>query len=293
MVKYVFGIGGVKNMVEQTVTLNNGIKMPSVGYGTFRVKDSDELASIVTLAIKEGYRHIDTAHIYGNEESVGRGIKSAIDEGIVTREELFVTSKVWNDGLTYVDTLAAYEESIRKLGLEYLDLYIIHWPGPDDHFIEVYKALEELYNNKKVKTIGVSNFHVHHLEKLLANTSVVPAVNQIEFQPRLTQLEVREYCQKHSIQVEAWSPLMNGEILNDPTLVEIAEKYQKSPAQIVLRWDLQNAVITIPKSMTPSRIRENLNVFDFSLTEEELDRVSSLNEDFHYGPNPEEYNFNH
>ncbi|WP_102691791.1 aldo/keto reductase [Rummeliibacillus pycnus] len=278
-------------MTIHTVTLNNGVHMPKVGYGTFRVKDSEDLAEMVTLAIKEGYRHIDTAHIYGNEESVGRGIKKAIGEGIVTREELFVTSKVWNDGLSYEDTIAAYEESIRKLGLEYLDLYIIHWPGLDDNYIEVYKALEELYNSKRVKTIGVSNFHVQHLEKLLANTSVVPAVNQIEFQPRLTQLDVREYCKKHGIQVEAWSPLMNGEILNDPTLVEIAEKYQKSTAQVVLRWDLQNHVITIPKSMTPSRIRENIDIFDFNLSEDELGKISSLNEDFHYGPNPEVFNF--
>ena len=278
-------------MTSQTVTLNNGVHIPAVGYGTFRVKDSDELAEKVTLAIKEGYRHIDTAHIYGNEESVGRGIKKAIDEGLVTREELFVTSKVWNDGLTYDETIEAYEESIQKLGLDYLDLYIIHWPGQDDNYIEVYKALEELYNKNKVKTIGVSNFHVHHLEKLLANTTVVPAVNQIEFQPRLTQLEVREYCKKHGIQVEAWSPLMNGEILNDPTLVEIAEKYHKSTAQVVLKWDLQNDVITIPKSMTPSRFRENLDIYDFTLSGEELEKISSLNEDFHYGPNPEVYNF--
>ncbi|HWI49613.1 MAG TPA: aldo/keto reductase, partial [Rummeliibacillus sp.] len=212
-------------------------------------------------------------------------------EGLVTREELFVTSKVWNDGLTYDETIEAYEESIQKLGLDYLDLYIIHWPGQDDNYIEVYKALEELYNKNKVKTIGVSNFHVHHLEKLLANTTVVPAVNQIEFQPRLTQLEVREYCKKHGIQVEAWSPLMNGEILNDPTLVEIAEKYHKSTAQVVLKWDLQNDVITIPKSMTPSRFRENLDIYDFTLSGEELEKISSLNEDFHYGPNPEVYNF--
>ncbi|MGG0658643.1 aldo/keto reductase [Rummeliibacillus pycnus] len=278
-------------MTIQTVTLNNGLHMPAVGYGTFRVKDSAELTEMVTLAIKEGYRHIDTAHIYGNEESVGRGIKIAIDEGIVTREDLFVTSKVWNNGLTYDETISAYEESIRKLGLDYLDLYIIHWPGLDDNYIEVYKALEELYNNKRVKTIGVSNFHVHHLEKLLASTTVVPAVNQIEFQPRLTQIEVREYCKKHGIQVEAWSPLMNGEILNDPTLVEIAEKYNKSTAQVVLNWDLQNDVITIPKSMTPSRIRENLDIFDFTLTDEEIEKISSLNEDFHYGPNPEVFNF--
>lgn len=278
-------------MTNETVRLNNGLHIPTVGYGTFRVKDSDELAEMVTIAIKEGYRHIDTAHIYGNEESVGRGIQKAIDEGIVTREELFVTSKVWNDGLSYDETIAAYEESIRKLGLDYLDLYIIHWPGQDENYIEVYKALEELYNTKRVKTIGVSNFHVHHLEKLLANTTIVPAVNQIEFQPRLTQVEVREYCKKHGIQVEAWSPLMNGEILNDPTLIEIAEKYNKSTAQIILKWDLQNDVISIPKSMTPSRIRENLDIFDFTLTDEDLEKISALNEDFHYGPNPEAYNF--
>lgn len=283
---------GVNNMVKQTVTLNNGNEMPAVGYGTFRVKDSNELSDMVVVAIKEGYRHIDTAHIYQNEESVGLGIKKAIDEGLVTREELFVTSKVWNDGLTYDETIAAYEESLRKLGLDYLDLYIIHWPGLDENYVEVYKALEELYNNKRVKNIGVSNFHVHHLETLLSKTSVVPAVNQIEFQPKLTQVEVREYCKKHGIQVEAWSPLMNGEILNHEVLVDIAKKYNKSTAQIVLKWDLENDVITIPKSMTPSRIRENLELFDFELTQDEIDKISSLNEGFHFGPNPDEYNFN-
>ncbi len=283
---------GVNNMVKQTVTLNNGNEMPAVGYGTFRVKDSNELSDMVVVAIKEGYRHIDTAHIYQNEESVGLGIKKAIDEGLVTREELFVTSKVWNDGLTYDETIAAYEESLRKLGLDYLDLYIIHWPGLDENYVEVYKALEELYNNKRVKNIGVSNFHVHHLETLLSKTSVVPTVNQIEFQPKLTQVEVREYCKKHGIQVEAWSPLMNGEILNHEVLVDIAKKYNKSTAQIVLKWDLENDVITIPKSMTPSRIRENLELFDFELTQDEIDKISSLNEGFHFGPNPDEYNFN-
>lgn len=283
---------GVNNMVKQTVTLNNGNEMPAVGYGTFRVKDSNELSDMVVVAIKEGYRHIDTAHIYQNEESVGLGIKKAIDEGLVTREELFVTSKVWNDGLTYDETIAAYEESLRKLGLDYLDLYIIHWPGLDENYVEVYKALEELYNNKRVKNIGVSNFHVHHLETLLSKTSVVPTVNQIEFQPKLTQMEVREYCKKHGIQVEAWSPLMNGEILNHEVLVDIAKKYNKSTAQIVLKWDLDNDVITIPKSMTPSRIRENLELFDFELTQDEIDKISSLNEGFHFGPNPDEYNFN-
>ncbi|GEL03532.1 aldo/keto reductase [Rummeliibacillus stabekisii] len=279
-------------MVKQTVTLNNGNEMPAVGYGTFRVKDSNELSDMVVVAIKEGYRHIDTAHIYQNEESVGLGIKKAIDEGLVTREELFVTSKVWNDGLTYDETIAAYEESLRKLGLDYLDLYIIHWPGLDENYVEIYKALEELYNNKRVKNIGVSNFHVHHLETLLSKTSVVPTVNQIEFQPKLTQVEVREYCKKHGIQVEAWSPLMNGEILNHEVLVDIAKKYNKSTAQIVLKWDLENDVITIPKSMTPSRIRENLELFDFELTQDEIDKISSLNEGFHFGPNPDEYNFN-
>lgn len=283
---------GVNNMGKQTVTLNNGNEMPAVGYGTFRVKDSNELSDMVVVAIKEGYRHIDTAHIYQNEESVGLGIKKAIDEGLVTREELFVTSKVWNDGLTYDETIAAYEESLRKLGLDYLDLYIIHWPGLDENYVEVYKALEELYNNKRVKNIGVSNFHVHHLETLLSKTTVVPTVNQIEFQPKLTQVEVREYCKKHGIQVEAWSPLMNGEILNHEVLVDIAKKYNKSTAQIVLKWDLENDVITIPKSMTPSRIRENLELFDFELTQDEIDKISSLNEGFHFGPNPDEYNFN-
>jgi len=274
----------------QTTTLNNGIKMPVLGYGVFRVENGAELAEAVKTAIKKGYRSIDTAQIYGNEEMVGQGIKEAIAEGLVTREELFITSKVWNAGLNYEAALAAYDDSLAKMGLDYLDLYLIHWPG-HDQYLDAYKALETIYKEGRVRSIGVSNFQVHHLENLLKETEIKPVINQIEFHPRLTQQEVRNYCAEHDIQVEAWSPLMNGELLKDETLQSIAAKHNKTAAQIVLKWDLQHQVVTIPKTMTESRMEENINVFDFELTTEEMAQIDALNENFRCGPNPDEFNF--
>lgn len=274
----------------QTTTLNNGIKMPVLGYGVFRVENGAELAEAVKTAIKKGYRSIDTAQIYGNEEMVGQGIKEAIAEGLVTREELFITSKVWNAGLNYEDALAAYDDSLSKMGLDYLDLYLIHWPG-HDQYLDAYKALETIYKEGRVRSIGVSNFQVHHLENLLKETEIKPVINQIEFHPRLTQQEVRNYCTGHDIQVEAWSPLMNGELLKDATIQSIAAKHNKTAAQIVLKWDLQHQVVTIPKTMTESRMEENINVFDFELTTEEMAQIDALNENFRCGPNPDEFNF--
>ncbi|MGE7932799.1 aldo/keto reductase [Viridibacillus arvi] len=274
----------------QTTTLNNGIKMPVLGYGVFRVENGAELAEAVKTAIKKGYRSIDTAQIYGNEEMVGQGIKEAIAEGLVTREELFITSKVWNAGLNYEAALAAYDDSLSKMGLDYLDLYLIHWPG-HDQYLDAYKALETIYKEGRVRSIGVSNFQVHHLENLLKETEIKPVINQIEFHPRLTQQEVRNYCTEHDIQVEAWSPLMNGELLKDETIQSIAAKHNKTAAQIVLKWDLQHQVVTIPKTMTESRMEENINVFDFELTTEEMAKIDGLNENFRYGPNPDEFNF--
>lgn len=274
----------------QTTTLNNGIKMPVLGYGVFRVENGAELAEAVKTAIKKGYRSIDTAQIYGNEEMVGQGIKEAIAEGLVTREELFITSKVWNAGLNYEDALAAYDDSLSKMGLDYLDLYLIHWPG-HDQYLDAYKALETIYKEGRVRSIGVSNFQVHHLENLLKETEIKPVINQIEFHPRLTQQEVRNYCMEHDIQVEAWSPLMNGELLKDETIQSIAAKHNKTAAQIVLKWDLQHQVVTIPKTMTESRMEENINVFDFELTTEEMAQIDALNENFRCGPNPDEFNF--
>ncbi|MEK5230272.1 aldo/keto reductase [Lysinibacillus sp. FSL K6-0232] len=273
------------------VTLNNGLEMPLVGYGVFRVPEGDDLAEAVKTAIAKGYRSIDTAQVYGNEESVGRGIRAAIEEGLVTREELFITSKVWNDGLSYEETLAAYDSSLEKIGLDYLDLYLVHWPGIDENYLEVYKALEKIYQDGRVRSIGVSNFHVHHLEKLLKETTVVPVINQIEFHPHLTQEEVRAYCQDKGIQVEAWSPLMNGKLLEEALIQELAAKYGKTPAQIVLRYDVQHNVVTIPKTMTPTRMAENLDIFDFALTEEEMKQLDALNDGLRCGPDPEKFNF--
>ncbi|MCS1384603.1 aldo/keto reductase [Lysinibacillus sphaericus] len=275
----------------ENVTLNNGLEMPLVGYGVFRVPDGDDLAEAVKTAIAKGYRSIDTAQVYRNEESVGRGIRAAIDEGLVAREELFVTSKVWNDGLSYEETLAAYASSLEKLGLDYLDLYLIHWPGLDTNYIEAYKALEKIYQDGRVRSIGVSNFHVHHLEHLLKETTVIPVINQIEFHPHLTQEEVRNYCKEHRIQVEAWSPLMNGSLLEEALIQQLASKYNKTPAQIVLRYDVQHGVVTIPKTMTPSRMTENLDVFDFALADEEMAQLDAMNDGLRCGPDPEKFNF--
>ncbi|QSB11821.1 aldo/keto reductase [Lysinibacillus fusiformis] len=273
------------------VALNNGLKMPLVGYGVFRVPEGDDLAEAVKTAIAKGYRSIDTAQVYRNEESVGRGIRAAIEEGLVTREELFITSKVWNDGLSYEETLAAYDSSLEKIGLDYLDLYLVHWPGIDQNYLEVYKALEKIYQDGRVRSIGVSNFHVHHLESLLKETTVVPVINQIEFHPHLTQEEVRAYCQDKGIQVEAWSPLMNGSLLEEALIQELASKYGKTPAQIVLRYDVQHNVVTIPKTMTPARMTENLDVFDFVLTEQEMTQLDAMNDGLRCGPDPEKFNF--
>lgn len=274
-----------------TVTLNNGLKMPLVGYGVFRVPEGEDLAEAVKTAIAKGYRSIDTAQVYRNEESVGRGIRAAIEEGLVTREELFITSKVWNDGLSYEETLAAYDSSLEKIGLDYLDLYLVHWPGIDTNYVEVYKALEKIYQDGRVRSIGVSNFHVHHLEKLLKETTVIPVINQIEFHPHLTQEEVRAYCTDKDIQVEAWSPLMNGALLEEALIQELASKYDKTPAQIVLRYDVQHNVVTIPKTMTATRMVENLDVFDFTLTDGEMAQLDALNDGLRCGPDPEKFNF--
>lgn len=273
------------------VVLNNGLKMPLVGYGVFRVPEGDDLAEAVKTAIAKGYRSIDTAQVYRNEESVGRGIRAAIEEGLVTREELFITSKVWNDGLSYEETLAAYDSSLEKIGLDYLDLYLVHWPGIDQNYIEVYKALEKIYQDGRVRSIGVSNFHVHHLESLLKETTVVPVINQIEFHPHLIQEEIRAYCKDKGIQVEAWSPLMNGSLLEEVLIQELASKYGKTPAQIVLRYDVQHDVVTIPKTMTPARMTENLAVFDFTLTEQEMTQLDAMNDGLRCGPDPEKFNF--
>ncbi|USK75873.1 aldo/keto reductase [Peribacillus frigoritolerans] len=272
--------------IGETITLHNGVKMPQLGFGVFKVKNGNETVESVKKAIEVGYRAIDTAAIYENEEGVGQAIR----ECGVPREELFITSKVWNTEQGYETTLKAFEDSLNRLGLEYLDLYLIHWPGKDK-YLETWRALEKLYKDGKVKSIGVSNFHVHHLENLLANSEVKPVVNQIELHPLLTQVEIRDYCAKHEIKVESWSPLGRGNLLEEPTINHIAKKHGKCSAQVLIRWHLQHDLVVIPKSITPSRIKENAQVFDFSLSLNEMNQIDALNKNERFGSNPDELLF--
>jgi diketogulonate reductase-like aldo/keto reductase len=268
--------------LKDTTTLHNGVKMPWVGLGVFKVTDGDEVIQSVKAAIKSGYTSIDTAAIYKNEEGVGQAIK----ESGVPRGELFITSKLWNSEQGYESTLKAFETSMEKLGLDYLDLYLIHWPGKDK-YKETWKAFEKLYKEGRIRAIGVSNFQIHHLEDLIASAEIKPMVNQVEFHPHLTQKELKAYCEKEGIQLEAWSPLKQGQLLNEPVLQEIAEKYNKSVAQVILRWDIQQGVVTIPKSVKEHRIIENADIFDFELTAEEMERIDGLNQDSRAGSHPD------
>ncbi|OAB34232.1 aldo/keto reductase [Paenibacillus glacialis] len=276
--------------LQDTTTLHNGVFMPWFGIGVFKVEEGAELVQAVSIAIKEGYRSIDTAAIYGNEESVGVGIRQGMADAGISREELFVTSKVWNADLGYEATIAAYETSLKKLGLEYLDLYLIHWPVVGK-YKDAWRALETLYKEGKVKAIGVSNFQIHHLEDVMKDAVVKPMVNQVEYHPLLSQKELLSFCKEQGIQLEAWSPLMQGQLLDHSVLKEIADKYQKSTAQVILRWDLQNGVVTIPKSTKEHRIIENANVFDFELSKEDMERIDSLNENQRVGPDPDNFDF--
>lgn len=276
--------------LQDTVTLNNGVKMPGFGLGVFKVEEGPELVEAVKVAIKNGYLSIDTAAIYENEEGVGEGIRQGLQETGLSREELFVTSKVWNSDLGYEETLKAYETSLQKLGLDYLDLYLIHWPV-ERKYKDAWCALETLYKDGKVKAIGVSNFQIHHLEDLLQDAEVKPVINQVEYHPRLTQKELRAYCEQQNIQLEAWSPLMQGELLDNDVLSAIASKHNKSTAQVILRWDVQNGVITIPKSTKEHRIIQNADIFDFELTSDEMKQIDALNQNHRVGPDPDNFDF--
>ncbi|MCA1293504.1 aldo/keto reductase [Paenibacillus sp. alder61] len=279
----------IKNL-QDTVTLHNGVKMPGFGLGVFKVEEGQELVAAVKAAIRHGYRSIDTAAVYQNEAGVGTAIREALEESLVKREELFVTSKLWNADQGYDSALAAFEASMDKLGLEYLDLYLIHWPVKGK-YKESWRALETLYREGRVKAIGVSNFQIHHLQDVMEGAEIKPMVNQVEFHPRLTQKELLQFCREQGIQLEAWSPLMQGELLNDPVLQEIGAKYGKTVAQVILRWDLQHGVITIPKSTKEARIIENASIYDFSLSEEDMNRIDALNENRRVGPDPDNFNF--
>ena len=272
-------------MNMKTKTLANGVEMPVIGYGTFRMKDHEVAYEGVTNALKLGYRHIDTAAIYENEEAVGRAIA---DSGI-RREELFITTKVWNSDQGYDQTLKAFETSLQKLGLDYVDLYLIHWPKPTLN--ETYRALERLYDEKLIRVPGVSNFQRHHLDALFATCNVKPMVNQIEVHPSLAQNELRAYCEQHDIAVTAWAPLGTGIAFTHPVVKRLAAKYGKTPAQIVLRWQLEVGNIAIPKSVTPERIKENLDVYDFSLAADETAAITALNTFHRTAADPDNFDF--
>jgi len=276
--------------LQDTVTLNNGVKMPWLGLGVFKVPEGSIVVDSVKTAIKNGYRSIDTAAVYRNEEGVGQALGEAMREYGVTREELFVTSKVWNSDQGFQTTLDAFDLSLKKLGLDYLDLYLVHWPVKGK-YKETWKALEKIYASGKVRAIGVSNFHVHHLEDLLAEAEIVPAVDQIELHPYLSQTEIREFARSKGIRIEAWSPLGQGAVLGDPVIASLAAKYGKSPAQVILRWDLQSGIVTIPKSVNESRIVENASLFDFELTAEDMRTIDALNKNQRVGADPDNFNF--
>ncbi len=272
--------------VKGTFSLHNGVEMPYFGLGVYLSKDGQEVINAIKWALEAGYRHIDTASIYKNEEGVGEGLK----QGGVPREEVFVVSKVWNNDQGYDSTLSAFDESLKRLDLDFLDLYLIHWPVAGK-YKESWKALEKIYEEGRVRAIGVSNFLQHHLEDLMSECRVVPMVNQMEFHPFLVQQDLIDFCNKNTIQYEAWSPMMQGKIFGMEAFKNLSEKYGKSIAQIVLRWDLQKGVVTIPKSAKKERILANADIFDFELSEEDVNFLDGMHRGQRFGPDPDNFDF--
>jgi diketogulonate reductase-like aldo/keto reductase len=271
--------------INSTAELLNGIEMPRLGLGVWRAKDGQETESAVAAALKAGYRSIDTASMYENEQGVGRAVRAS---GI-PREQVFVTTKVWNNEQGYDSTLKAFRNSLDRLGMDYADLYLVHWPVAGK-YKETYRALEELYDQSLVRTIGVSNFNIHHLEDLMGSCRIKPMVNQVEMHPLHTQKKLFAFCRKEGIQLESWRPLMQGR-LDLPLIEELAAKYGKTPAQIVLRWHLQLGAVTIPKSTQEGRIRENAGLFDFELEPEDMNRIDALNQNQRFGADPDHIHF--
>ncbi|MEK3904495.1 aldo/keto reductase [Paenibacillus sp. FSL R7-0179] len=271
--------------LKSATKLANGVEMPWFGLGVFKVQEGQEVIDSVKAAIKAGYRSIDTASVYGNEEGVGQAIR----ESGVAREELFITTKVWNTEQGYDSTLAAFDQGLSKLGLDYADLYLVHWPIRAK-YKDTWRAIEKLYADGKVRAIGVSNFQIDHLKDLLTVAKVKPMVNQVELHPLLNQQELREYCKAQGIQIEAWAPMAQGHLLDNEVLAEIAAHHNKTLPQVILRWDLQNGIVTIPKSVKEERIIANADIFDFELSEEEISRINGLNRDQRFGSHPDRFN---
>jgi diketogulonate reductase-like aldo/keto reductase len=270
-----------KLRIDTRVKLNNRIEMPVFGLGTYQTRSGEETRKAVGYALEVGYRHIDTAAMYGNEKDVGEAVR----ESGIPRQEIFVTTKLWNSDHGYQEALTAFEVSRKKLGLDFIDLYLIHWPV-EGLRKDSWRALEELQKDGKCRAIGVSNYMTWHLDELLESSSVVPAVNQVEFSPYLYLRELLDYCHSHNILLESYSPLTKGYKLKDPKLAKIADKYSKTPAQILIRWALQKDVIVIPKSSKKERIKENAEVFDFAISEEDMHRLDSFDEDLHTSWDP-------
>jgi diketogulonate reductase-like aldo/keto reductase len=272
--------------LNSTLTLNNGVQIPVLGLGTFRSKLGEETYNAVRYALEAGYRHIDTAAVYGNEESVGEAIR----DSKIPREQIFVTTKLWNEDMRRDNQQRAIETSLKKLGLSYVDLYLIHWPVKGK-YVESWLELEKIYKKGLARAIGVSNFHIHHLEDVFKVCQIVPAVNQVECHPYLTQTKLADYCSEKGILFEPWSPLAAGKAIGDKTLAEIGAKYGKNTAQVILRWGLQRGFINIPKSTHRDRIVSNADIFGFSLSKEDMDRIFALNKNERVGADPETFTF--
>jgi 2,5-diketo-D-gluconate reductase A len=268
------------------ITLNNGVQIPQLGFGVFQIEPADTAAAVAT-ALQVGYRHIDTAEMYGNEKEVGQAVReSGIDRG-----EIFVTSKLNNGYHDPDDAMRAFQQSLDVLDIGHIDLFLVHWPLPGvGDFVETWKAMERMYEGGDVRAIGVSNFKQHHLNRLFAEATVVPAVNQIEIHPYLTQDDLRDFDREHGIATEAWSPIAQGKVLKDPVLVRIAERLGVSTAQVTLRWHIQRGDIVFPKSVTPERVQENFEIFDFELTGADMADITALNRNERTGPDPDTFN---
>ncbi len=272
--------------LDTTVALHGNVNIPLLGFGTFKVKDGEDVEQAVTTALELGYRHIDTAMIYRNEEGVGR----AVAESGTDRSEIFVTTKVWNSDQGYEPTLAGIDASLERLGMDYVDLYLVHWPKPENT-VETWRAMEEIQETGKARAIGVSNFLTHHLDLLLEYANVIPSINQIQFHPHLQSPDLVEYCDERGIVIEAWGPLKQGLIMDDPELSAIASSHGVNVPQVVLRWMLQRGIVAIPKSVTPSRIAENADLYGFELSSEEMDTINAMDRDDRVGPHPDHIDF--